>query len=404
MTRANELALFGGAKSVTAEIPEYLELDEGEERSVLRSLRNTPLTALYGEHDVERFERAFRERFRFQHSVAMSSGTASLHAAVAALGIGPGDEVITPSHSFVASVSVVVQERATPVFCDIEADTLGLDVAACEKLITPRTRAVIAVHVYGMPMNIRALQELCARKKIALIEDCAGAPGSTVAGRSVGAFGDLGCFSFNVHKVIRIGEGGMVVARNEELRDILRELRVNGMNPNFGVNNIHRLGYNYTLAQPLAALGCAQLDRVDAQIEARAKNRASLRRGSSGLPLRFLDDPAETRSVAYWTPMLLPRELASKRNAILRAARAEGIRLFAGYGEPLYRIEYLRPFAEGRHFPASEDLSSRLLVFDPAPYLTESAIEQITAGMRKIFAQLDRLDQVDQVDRREGTG
>src|SRR5579871_6519499 len=127
----DELAILGGPRAVRESLPDFLPLDAREETAVLTSLRATPLTTLYGGHDVERFELAFSTRFGFPYSVAMSSGTASLHAAMAALGVGPGDEVITPTYSFVASVSVIVQQGAVPVFCDIDAGDLGLDVEAC---------------------------------------------------------------------------------------------------------------------------------------------------------------------------------------------------------------------------------------------------------------------------------
>lgn len=386
-----ELALFGGSRAVTEPIPEYLPVDADEEHAVLESLRRVPLTTLYGGYDVAALESGFSRRFGFDHCVAMSSGTASLHAAVAALGIGPGDEVITPTYSFVASVSVVVQQGATPVFCDIEARTLGLDVAACADLINERTRAVIAVHVCGMPMEIGPLAALCRRAGIGLIEDCAGSIGARYDGRSVGGFGDVGCFSFNVHKIFRTGEGGMASTQDASLRDILLELRVNGLNPHHGVNHVNRLGFNYTMAQPIAALGCAQLRRFDEQLARRAQNREQLRAGCRGLPVSFLDDPPKTESVGYWTVMLLEPDVGPLRDRILQAANAEGVRLSPGYGEPLHRIGYLTRYAKGLRFPVSEELSRRLMVFDPSPYLGTSAIEQQVAGIHKVFDNLDRL-------------
>ena len=359
---------------------------------MLRSVRETPLTTLYGGYDVKNFEEAFAERFGFQHSVAMSSGTASLHAAVAALGIGPGDEVIVPTYSFVASVSVVVQQRARPVFCDLDPGTLGIDVESCRKLISTHTKAVIAVHINGMPLDIVGLAQLCRAHKIALIEACAGAVGATVKGPAVGGFGDVGCFSFNVHKLLRVGEGGMAVCRRADLAEDLRAVRVNGLRRGSGPNDVCMLGYNYTMAQPLAALGCAQLARFDELLARRRRNAEILRSGLSGLPITFLSPPPlGRRAVDYWTTMLLPAELGSFRALFLAAAHAEGIPLGPGYGEPLYRIGYLSVYAEGASFPVTEALLPRIITLDPAPYLTASVMHKIINGIHKLFDHIDVL-------------
>lgn len=385
-----ELAIFGGTPAAEP-VPDSYPVSDAEIAAVTRSLRETPLTTLYGTHDVARFEEAFATRFRLPHCVAVTSGTAALHAAVAALGIGPGDEVITTPYSFVASVSVIVQQGATPVFCDLEPATLGLDVDRVAAAITPRTRAVIAVHIYGMPMRIAELAELCRAREIALIEDCAGAAGARVGDRYVGSFGDLGCFSFNVHKVIRTGEGGMVSTTRADLAGRLRALRVNGLSPGGGVNNVGGLGFNYTMAQPLAALGCAQMAVLDGMLEQRARNRDRLMVRLAGVPITMLRDPPHVTSVGYWTPLLLAEHLLPMSESIVWAANAEGIDLHPGYNEPLHHIAYLRPFAVRAELPVCEALWKRVLVIDPSPWLTEAHMDQIADGMHKVFDNLDRV-------------
>jgi perosamine synthetase len=399
----NELALFGGVPSVTESFPETLPLNAVEYDAVMNSLRQTPLTTVFGGHDVERLERAFATRFGYQHAVAMSSGTASLHAAVTAVDIGPGDEVIVTPHSFVASVSIVVQQGATPVFCDLSEADLGIDVAMCEKLITARTKAVLPVHVYGLPMEIRSLADLCRRRGLRLIEDCAASLGATVDGRSVGSFGDVGCFSFNIGKVLRVGEGGMAVTSDERLAGLLRELRVNGLSPQGGTRDgTANLGYNYTMGeaslgfnnthnQAAAALGSATHERIDDLMACRRRNQAILIEGLSGLPLRAPVLPAGVRPAGYWTAFLLERSLAPLRDRIIQAARSEGVRLFRGFDEPLYRIGYLRRYAEAKSFPVTESVCSRLVAIDPAPFLSEKAMWQMVAGMKKVFSHLDQL-------------
>jgi perosamine synthetase len=385
-----QLAITGGPQAAPGLI-EYQPISGDEVAAVQRSLRETPLTTLYGGADVGRFESKFASFFGAQHAVAMTSGTSSLHAAVSALGIGPGDEVITPAYSFVASASVIVQQGATPVFCDIEPDTLNLDVAHCTKLMTLRTRAIVAVHVFGMPAEVVELRRLCDSAGIALIEDCASAPGARVGDRYVGTYGDIGCFSFNIHKIIRTGEGGMATTRDARLASALRELRVNGLNPNRGVNNVVRLGFNYTMPQFIAALGCVQMDTLEQMLTRRACNRARLHAACEHLPLRPLPDREGTTTVGYWTPLILSPELAPIRHKIVRALRAEGVFAHAGYGDPLYKIDYLRPFAADNEFPVSADIPSRVLVIDPSPWLSDEQMECVADALRKVFGRLDEV-------------
>lgn len=386
------LALFGGPPAF-APRPEYLPVTGAERAAVDRSLQHTPLTTLFGDGDVARFEEAFASYFGAPHAVAMTSGTASLHAAMAALGVGPGDEVITPTYSFVASASVVAQQGARPVFCDIDAGTLDISVADCARRITRRTKAVVAVHIYGNPAELVALRELCDGAGIALVEDCAGAAGARVGDRFVGTFGDIGCFSFNLYKVIRTGEGGMATTGDAELAEALRELRVNGINRHGrGANGVSRLGFNYTMPQPIAALGCEQMTMLDELLARRARNLRALHDACRelDLPLEPLPPRAGVTPVGYWTPLLLPPALAPLRATIIRAVRAEGVLMHDGYGRPLPEIDYLKPFAAGE-FPVTAAVAPRVVVVDPSPWLAAEDMRAAAAAMRKVFDHLDRL-------------
>lgn len=388
------LAICGGQQAAPS-LAEYQPVSAEEVAAVQQSLLETPLTTLYGGADISRFETKFADFFGVGHAVAMTSGTSSLHAAVSALGIGPGDEVITPTYSFVASASVIVQQGATPVFCDIEPDTLNLDSARCAELITPRTKAIIVVHVFGKPADLPALRRLCDDAGIALIEDCASAPAARVGDRYVGTFGEIGCFSFNIHKIIRTGEGGMTTTGDESLAAVLRELRVNGLNPTRGVNNVVRLGFNYTMPQAIAALGCVQMEMLPEMLARRARHRARLHAACEELPLAPLPEREGTTTVGYWTPLILAPELASLRGRIIRAMRAEGVYAHAGYGEPLYKIGYLAPYAEGKRFPASEEVSPRVIAIDPSPWFSDEQMNNIVLAMRKVFAHLDEVEKLD---------
>jgi perosamine synthetase len=391
-TKASDtLALLGGNPAVTETIPSWPPVSMREVRAVTRSLLNTPMTTLYGGYDVERFERAFAQKFGFGHCVAMNSGTSSLHAAIVASGVGVGDEVIVPTYSFVATVSIVVQQGAVPVFCDISPQTLGIDVQECLAKVTPSTKAIVVVHMYGMPIAIRQLAAFCRKRKIALIEDCACGIGSTIDGRFVGGFGTVGCFSFNIGKLLRTGEGGMAVTNSKPQASVLRELRVNGLKLSRGINEVNRLGFNYTMPQMLGALGVVQLEAFDQNIRKRRKNAERLMQGMTGLPVKCLIPERGIGRVDYMTPIILDVEYAHLRDSIVAAARAERIPLATGYGEPLYKIPYLSKYAVGHEYPVSESLTKRLLVLDPAPFLSSAIISQIVEGLKKIFRNLDLL-------------
>lgn len=391
MITTSPLAILGGAKAIQEELPQYLSLSKEELDCAMSSLQHTPLTTLYGGYEIESFENGFNNKFGFMHSIAVNSGTSALHAAIVALGIGPGDEVITTTYSFVASVSVIVQERATPVFCDINPNNLGLDVEKCLKLITPKTKAIIAVHIYGTPMEIDQLHDICKKNNIYLIEDCAGALGAKYNNRFVGTFGDISCFSFNIHKILRVGEGGMAITPHSDLAIKLRELRVNGLNPKKGINNVNALGFNYTMPQIMAALGCYQLRIIDKLIEQRCHNASVLKTKLENLPFKFLQTSTNIASVPYNMPMILDNEIAPLREKIIEALQAEGVPAHKGYGEPLYKIDFLQPYSSSQQFPISEVLLRKIIVIDPSPFFTELQIEKIAIAIRKVFDHLEYL-------------
>jgi perosamine synthetase len=382
------LAVFGGRPAVNVNFLPFLPLSEAERAAADRSLRETPLTTVYGGHDIGRFEEGFARKFGSPFAVAMSSGTASLHAAVVALDLRPRDEVLVPAYTFIASVSVVVQQGAVPVFCDIDPDTLGIGLADCAARMTPRTRGVLPVHLYGMPAAPERLAGFCRERGIWMVEDCACATGAQVNGRRVGTFGDAGCFSFNVGKLLRTGEGGMAITANPELAELLRCLRVNGLRPSGGVNNVACLGFNYTMPQIQAAIGVEQLKVFDELLARRARNARILVDECRGLPVQPLVPAAGVVPVAYMFPLLLDPAYRPLRGRVLAALRAEGVPADAGYGEPLYRIGYLQRYLREGPLPVAEDVTSRVICFDPSPFLGDDDMRQVGRGFRKVLSQL----------------
>jgi perosamine synthetase len=284
---------------------------------------------------VAAFESAFAERVGADHAVAVSSCTTGLHLALVALGIGPRDEVIVPSLSFIASTSVVRYVGARPVFVDVDEHTLAVTVKAVEAAIGPRTRAVMVVHQAGTPADLGALRTLCADAGLALIEDAACAIGSTYEGRPIGAGSEVAVFSFHPRKVITTGEGGMIVVADADRAARLRRLREHGMSVSAAdrhatgsvrPESYDEVGFNYRMTDLQAAVGLAQLDRLDAIVERR---RALARRYRSALaPLPGLQLPLDppygtTNHQSFW--VTLPDDAPIGRDELLARLADRGI-------------------------------------------------------------------------------
>ena len=256
-------------------------LDDEEKVAVHRVLASGQLAQ--GEN-VAAFEQRFAEVCHVREAIAVSSGTAALHLALLAHGIGPGDEVITTAFSFVATANVILLAGATPVFVDIEPDTYALDLALVEAAITPRTKAIMPVHLYGHPANMKRLMALAEAHNLVIIEDACQAHAASIDGKPVGSFG-TGCFSFYATKNITTGEGGMVTTNDPEIAERVRLLRSHGQEERY----YHvALGYNLRMTEIQAALGLAQVEKLERFTEQRIANAAFLTerlRGSVQTPM-----------------------------------------------------------------------------------------------------------------------
>ncbi len=217
---------------------------------------------------VEEFERRFAEYTGVKHAIAVFNGTVALHLGLVAVGVGPGDEVIVPSFSFVATANVAVYQDAKPVFCEIRPDTYNLDPDGLEARITSKTKAIIPVHYGGQIADMDPITEIAEKHDLAVIEDAAEAHGSTYRGKKAGGLGDAGCFSFYPNKNMTTGEGGMVTTDNDDLAEQMRMIRSHGQDRRY-----HHvvLGYNYRMTELQAALGIVQLGRLEDSIKERIK-------------------------------------------------------------------------------------------------------------------------------------
>jgi dTDP-4-amino-4,6-dideoxygalactose transaminase len=255
-----------------------ITVSEDDVEAVLDCLRSGWLTM--GPR-TQAFEAAFADHVGSKHAVAVSSGTAALHLAMLAAGVGPGDEVIVPALTFVATAAAVRYTGATPILCDVKgANDLNIDPDSVLTRLTPRTRAVVAVHLLGYPADVLTLRELCDDRGLRLIEDAAQAVGARVGDGQVGTVGDLGCFSFFSKKQLCVGEGGMVVTDDPELEAAVRRLRAHGLTSATWERHrgyaegydVVEFGFNYRLDEPRAALGLSRLPRLAADIEARRES------------------------------------------------------------------------------------------------------------------------------------
>lgn len=226
---------------------------------------------------VASFEQAVSAYLSCRHAVAVTSGTAALHLALLALGIGPGDEVVVPSLTWVATANAVAYVGATPVFADVRPETFTLDPEDLVRALTPRTRAVIAVHLFGLCADMDAISRIAAERNLLVVEDAACALGSGYKGRPAGTIGHVGCFSFHPRKVITTGEGGMLTTADAQLASALRELRNHGCSPlpagspPWAMPDVPRCGYNYRMTDIQGAIGCAQMEKIDAILAERAR-------------------------------------------------------------------------------------------------------------------------------------
>ena len=332
------------------------------------------------------FETRIAELAGRRHGVAVSSGTAGLHMAIRALGIGPGDEVVTSPFSFVASANCVLYEGARPVFADIEEETLGLDPEQVAEAIGPATRALLPVHVFGHACRIGALEELARSRGLRLVEDACEALGSRLDGRPTGSFGDLGVFAFYPNKQITTGEGGMLVTDDDRLADELRSLRNQGRDPDGTWLRHVRLGFNYRIDEMSAALGVAQLRRVEELRAGRARVVAAYRERLGGIEWLRLPTAAAGAEVDWFVYVVRVDPAVGRDRLMVRLAE-RGIPARPYFTpihlQPLYRERF--GFVPG-DFPVTERVARSTLAIPFSSLLTDGQVDQVCDALRAAVA------------------
>ncbi len=299
------------------------DLTHAEFRAVLDAFLSTWVSSK-GSY-IETFEREFAAFIGMKYGIATSNGTVALHLALLALGIGPGDEVIVPDLTFAATINAVLYCGATPVIVDVDPLTWTMTLKDVAAAYTSRTRAIIPVHLYGRPAEIEPIADFARRRGIYVVEDCAEAHGAQYAGRKVGSFSDVSCLSFYGNKIVTTGEGGICLTNSSSLAATLQELRSHGMVPNRGYWH-ERIGYNYRMTNLQAAVGVAQLRRIDRMLERNERLERLYREHLGSIPeLKFPADlPRHCQPVVWLVCAQVPAEA---RAELIEAAKADGLEI-----------------------------------------------------------------------------
>jgi perosamine synthetase len=346
-----KLAILGGRALLEQKLPHYNSVGREELEAVTRVIDSGCLSGFYGSWGeefyggpmIKAFEEAWKQRFGVQYAISVNSATSGLFAAMGAVGISPGDEVIVPPYTMSATVVAPLIYGGIPVFADIEPDTFCLDPEAVCQAITPRTKAILAVNLFGHPARLEELREIAQQHHLALVEDNAQAPLAAENGRHCGTVGQIGVFSLNYHKHIHTGEGGMCVTNDKELAlrlNMIRNHAENIVEP-LGISDLSNLvGYNYRLTELSAAVGLEQLKKIDSHVERREQISGELTRGISGLA--GLTPPVvrdNCRHVYYvWAMRFNEDVVGVSREQFSKALVAEGFPHFTGYVKPLYLL------------------------------------------------------------------
>ncbi len=418
----SKLALLGGEPTISRPMVPYPSLGEKEEKAVLDVVRSGCLSGFYGSpgHEflggpkVRSFERAWEQKFDVGRAVSVNSATSGLLAALGAIGIGPGDEVIVPPWTMSATVVAPLVYGAVPVFADIEDETFGLDPKCVAEKITKKTKAILTVNLFGHPSRLYELRKLADSYGIALIEDNAQAPLGMDQGRYCATIGDIGVYSLNFHKHIHTGEGGMCVTENTDYAKRMELIRNHGENvvASYKLEDISNTwGLNLRMSELSAAIGLVQLDDIETHVSRREKIGLRLSEGTKHLEGWNVPVVREGCRHNYYVWMVRydVSKINVSRDLFSKALKAEGVENFTGYLAPLYRLPLFRkriatgktgyPFNlsnqtyEEGSCPVCERLhENEALLFEPCTYdLDDETVEQMIEAICKVYAHRQEL-------------
>ncbi|MFD0672793.1 DegT/DnrJ/EryC1/StrS family aminotransferase [Cohnella sp. GCM10027633] len=360
-------------------------LDGNEAKYVMDCLQSTWISS-NGSY-IEKFERAFADFCGAKHAISCSNGTTALHLALLAHGVGRGDEVLVPTLTFVATANAVAYCGATPVFVDAEPATWNLDPSLLERYITPRTKGIIPVHLYGHPADMDPIRQLADKYGLFVVEDAAEAIGARYKGKTVGSIGDCATFSLFGNKTITTGEGGLVTTDNDELAGTIRQLKGQGQDPRrrywFPV-----VGYNYRMTNVQAAIGLAQMERIDWHVEERIRIANRYASKLENDPRLQLPVEMEWARNAYWMYGVVLRGTdAALRDDVMRRMFEKGVETRPFF----YPMHALPPYEAGQpndRYPVADRISSQGFNLPTYGGLSEEDIDDIVA---KLLETLDEM-------------
>jgi perosamine synthetase len=406
-----QIALKGGKPVRTTPWPKWPLFTDKDKADLAALLDDGRMTSITGPK-VREFEEKYAAAFGARHALATCNGVTALHLALAALEIGPGDEVIVPAHTFIGTSIPVLMANAIPVFVDVSRDSFNIDPAKIEAAITPRTKAIVPVHLNGLPADMAEITAIATRHGLAVVEDACQAHGAFYRGTRVGTLGELSCFSFFEDKVLTTGEGGMVVTNDERLYDIARSIRSYGEEfvRDIGDRKYEhlRLGFNYRMGALPAVLGINQLDRLDAMVAKRNANARYLRERLAKVPGITPPKDFPDRLSAFYK-FVCRIDTALIRTDVLtfiEAIKSEGVPATPRYPKPLplqkvYRekLGYGRtgcPYGCGKHgedidytkgsWPESERVGREAFVLLVHPSEEERDLADAVAAVEKVAA------------------
>lgn len=344
------------------------QIGEEEIEAVVKVLKNGVLTHGLGEGPiVKKFEEDFAKFVEAKHALAVNSGTAALHMAILGAEIARGDGVILPSFTFVATAEAVVMAGAKPIFVDIDRETYNISPEKVEKAVTKKTKAIIAVDLYGSPADLKPIRKIADKHGLKIIEDAAQAHGAVYDGKPIGAYADVACWSFYASKNMTTGEGGMVTTNDGEIAEKLKLLRSHGEKEKY---KSILLGHNYRMPEIQAAIGCVQLAKLPNFLAKRRENAerltAKLREAKN---LQLPSEPKNCKNSWYLYTVRLKGAKMEKRNAIVQKLRQEGIGAEVYYACPIHLMPYYSKFGRSR-LPETEKASEQVFSLPVHPGVT----------------------------------
>lgn len=351
----------------------------GNERAYVLDCLDSSWISSSGQY-LDRFEAMFAEFCGVEHAVSCSNGTTALHLALLALDLAPGDEVIVPTLTFVASANAVRYCGAEPVFVDVDAETWTMDPAAIEARITPRTKGIMVVHLLGHPVDMDAVQVIADRHGLWVLEDAAQAHGAECRGRRTGSLGRLATFSFFGNKIISTGEGGMVTTDDADLAARMRLLKSHGMDPNRRYWH-PVVGYNYRMTNVAAAIGLGQLEKIDWHLERRREVAAWYREALKGETLITWQSEQSWARHAWWMfTAVLDDAIPVDRETVMARLRENGIET-RPVVYPMHQLPPYRDAAMGQSFPVADRIARRGINLPTWAKMTSVDVERVVNAL-----------------------